>query len=179
MPSLLQWARQRSWSKQVIWVDYTILALIMISALVGLLRGLVQETFSLLGWIAAMWVTLRYHQAFAIYLSDVITLPGVRLAASMIGLFVATLVVSKIVGYLVATLIERSPLSFLNRVGGLAFGAARGVLLILILILIAQGIGLTSEPWWHESQLIPPLESWAQALGQFNPQGVLQMARWS
>lgn len=179
MRSLLQWKRPTRLENQLIWIDYAILVLIMVSAIVGLLRGLVQETFSLLGWIAAMWVTLRYHQALAFHLAGLITQPGLRLAAAMTGLFLATLIVSKIIGYLIATLIARSPLGFLNRLGGLAFGAARGVLLILILILFAQGAGLTAEPWWSESRLIPPLESWAQALGQIHPEAYWQRVRAS
>jgi len=159
----------------VIWIDYTILVLIVVSAVLGLIRGLVQETFSLLSWIAAVWVTLHYYPALSLYLYDIIAHPGLRLAVTLIGLFVATLVVGKIVGYLIATLIERSPLSFLNRLGGLAFGAARGVLLILVLILLAQGVGISNEPWWRESLLIPPLEDWAQVLGHFHPQGYLHV----
>ncbi len=163
----------------MIWIDYTILVLIIVSAIIGLLRGLVQETFSLLGWIAAIWVTLHYHQVLAFHLTAVITHPGLRLAASMFALFLATLIVSKIIGYLIATLIEHTPLSFFNRLAGLVFGAARGVLLILILILLAQSVGLSTEPWWSESRLIPPLASWAQALGQIRPEAYLQRIRLS
>jgi len=161
----------------LIWIDYTILVLIIVSAVVGLIRGLVQETFSLLGWLGALWVTLRFYKTFAVTLTDIIPHPGLRIAAAMLGLFVATLVVARIIGYLIATLIERSPLSFLNRLGGLTFGAARGVLLILVLILVAQGIGLSEEPWWRDSRLIPALEQWARLLGQFHPEGYLQLVR--
>ncbi len=157
----------------MIWIDYAIVAVVVASALVGLFRGLIQETLSLLSWITALWVGIHYHPAMALRLLDIVPQPELRTAAAFVVLFIATLVVGRILAYLIATLIEHSPLAALNRLGGLLFGASRGVLLLLVLVLIAQNLELARQPWWRESRLLPHLEQWAVELGRLDPQRYL------
>ncbi|HEV7777785.1 MAG TPA: CvpA family protein, partial [Luteibacter sp.] len=42
------------------WVDYTILAVLGISVLIGLFRGLISEVLSLLIWVAAFWIARTF-----------------------------------------------------------------------------------------------------------------------
>ena len=157
----------------MIWIDYAIITVVAVSALLGLFRGLIQETLSLLSWIAALWVAMRYYPAMALHLHGILPYPELRTAAAFTALFIATLVVGKVLGFLIATLIERSPLAIFNRVGGLLFGASRGILLLMVLVLIAQSFQLANESWWHESQLLPYIERWAVKLGRLHPQQYL------
>jgi len=157
----------------LIWIDYAIVAVVVVSALLGLFRGLIQETLSLLSWIAALWVGIHYHPAMALRLQSILPQPELRTAAAFATLFIVTLVVGRILAYLIATLIEHSPLAVFNRLGGLLFGASRGVLLLLVLVLIAQSLDLGREPWWRESRLLPRLEPWAAKLGRLDPQRYL------
>lgn len=60
---------------QLIWVDYVILGIIAISAIIGLFRGFVKEAFSLGGWVVAIIIGIRFNQGFAVYLVDYIELP--------------------------------------------------------------------------------------------------------
>jgi len=157
----------------LIWIDYAIIAVVAVSALLGLFRGLIQETLSLLSWIAALWVGIHYHPAMSLRLQGILPQPELRTAAAFAVLFIATLVVGRILAHLIATLVERSPLAVFNRLGGLVFGASRGVLLLLVLVLIAQNLELVRQPWWRESRLLPHLEHWAVELGRLDPQRYL------
>ena len=74
-------------------LDYTILVVMGLSALVGLLRGFVRETVSLLVWIAAFWLAMTYSAAMADNLTGFIHQPSLRVAAVFVGLFVAVLLV--------------------------------------------------------------------------------------
>lgn len=159
----------------MIWIDYAILAIICLSALLGLIRGLVQETFSLISWIAALWIGLHYCPALAGRLETWIPYPGIRLASAFAALFLATVIVGKIFGYLIGTLIDRSLFRGLNRIGGLVFGGARGVLLILILILMANALELSQWPGWQKSRFLPPLKRWAEILARQHPKDYLRL----
>lgn len=148
----------------LIWIDYAILTIICISALLGLMRGLIQEAFSLISWIAALWVGLHYYPALAMQLQLLIPHPSIRVVAAFAALFLTTVILGKVVGYLIGSLIDRSLLRGFNRLGGLLFGGARGLLLILILILMADVLELSHLTWWRQSRFLPPLERWAQIL---------------
>ena len=54
----------------MIWMDYAILIIIGISALISVLRGFVREALSLLGWIIAIWVSLSFADNVAVLLGD-------------------------------------------------------------------------------------------------------------
>ncbi len=148
------------------WIDYAILAIICISALVGLMRGLVREIFSLFSWIAALWVGIYYSSALSPALKAWISHSGIRTVTAFAILFLATLVLGKVVGYLIGSLIDQSLLSGVNRLGGMLFGGARGLLLVLILVLVADRLRLSHQVWWRQSQFLPSLEHFAEVLSQ-------------
>jgi len=54
----------------VIWIDYFILAVIVISALLSLWRGFVAEALSLFSWIAALWLSILFFREFADFLAN-------------------------------------------------------------------------------------------------------------
>ncbi|WP_022948629.1 CvpA family protein [Methylohalobius crimeensis] len=159
----------------MIWIDYAILTVICVSALIGLMRGFVQECFSLIGWVAALWVGLHYYAALAGRLEELSIPASARAIVAFAALFIATLILGKVLGYLLGTLIDRSFLSGLNRMGGVLFGGARGLLVVLILVLWASTYQLDREPWWRDSRLLPPLERWAAVFGHFQPQDYLHL----
>jgi membrane protein required for colicin V production len=53
----------------LIWIDYILLAIIAISALLSLWRGFVKEALSLASWIAALWVALLFFHDLADWLA--------------------------------------------------------------------------------------------------------------
>ncbi len=161
----------------MIWIDYAILGLIAISAVTGLFRGLIRETFSLLTWLAAVWVGLRYDSGLAVRMQPWIEDASLRLGLAFVLLFVSTLVVGKIAGYLLATLIDHGAFRPFNRLGGLVFGCARGILLLVLLVFFARSSQLVTEPWWHDSKLLPWLEDWAVMASRLNPDDYLKLVR--
>lgn len=132
--------------------DGVILAVIAISLLLGLYRGFVREAFSLAGWVAAYVVARLFHPQMELMLGDSITTPSLRLAAAWGGLFLATLVVVSLVGYMVRSLMEAAGISLVDRLLGGAFGLARGAILVLAtLVLLAPAVH--KDAWWREARL--------------------------
>lgn len=142
-------------------VDYAILAVIGLSGLVSLLRGLVQEVFSLAAWGVAAWVALRYGPELAARLSSLIPLPSARVAAAFAALFLGCLAVASLAGFLLGKVVRGIGLAGIDRLAGLLFGVARGALIVSVLVMGAGATPLSGDPWWKASKLIPPFQSLA------------------
>ena len=136
-------------------VDWLILAIIAVSTLISIKRGFVKEALSLVSWIAAFLVARMFGHHLAALLVDQISIPSVRLGVSFALLFIATLILGSVVNYLVGELIKITGLSGADRVFGMVFGAARGVLIIVVLVAVARLTPMVEDPWWQASFLIP------------------------
>lgn len=148
------------------WADWTIVAIVGVSCLVSLLRGFVQEALSLLVWVLATFIAVAFHQRLADVLARWIETPTIRTVLAFGALFIATLIIGGLLTYLLRTLVEATGLGGLDRLLGMAFGAARGLLIVLaIVILLPMALPVKEDAWWHESRLIPyfePLDGWAR-----------------
>lgn len=153
------------------WIDYTILGVLGLSVLVGLWRGLVSEVLALVIWVAAFWVAWTCGPAVSARL-DMISHPALRVAAGYALCFVLVLVLGALLRFLVQRLLVSTGLSGTDRLFGMVFGLARGVLLVCLLVFLCQFTTFTREPSWRTSLLLPPFQSATIWLGQQVPPGV-------
>lgn len=156
------------------WPDYAILAVIAISMAVGALRGFIREVFSLLVWAAAFLVAWHFAGDVAALMEGSVNLPSARVAMGFTGLFIAVLLVGGLINYLLGRLVETTGLSGTDRLLGGAFGAVRGLALVLLLLLVAGLTPLPADPWWQESRTIArlmPLVDWAAS---FLPESITE-----
>lgn len=150
-------------------IDYAILAILVLSAVVSIWRGLIREVLSLAIWVGALWVSLQYTELLVRPLSGVIRLPSMRVLASGVLLFVAILLCGALVSFLVGKLIAGTGLSGTDRMLGVLFGTARGVLIVGILLLLAGFTPFPQDRWWQESALIPHFMPLAQRMRGWLP----------
>ena len=146
------------------WVDIAILVVIGASILVGALRGFVREAFSLAVWALAFIVAFQFSGIVADRLAESVSLPSARTALAFGGLFLVTLLVGGLLTYLVGKLVDKTGLSGTDRLLGGLFGAARGLILVIMVILVAGFTPLPADPWWKESrgiQSLMPLAHWS------------------
>ena len=136
------------------WLDIVILGIILLSALISLERGFVREAFSLAVWVLAFWVSWSFFRDLEVPLQAWIESPTVRLGVAFATLMIATLVVGGLVNFLIIQLVERTGMSGSDRLIGMVFGAARGVLLVAVLVLLAGLTPMPEEDWWLESGLV-------------------------
>lgn len=138
----------------MIWVDIVIPGIIAISALFSLMRGFVREALSLAGWVAAFWVALTFAKDFADLLLAGISAPSLRMVVSFTILFVVTLVITALLNRLAGQLVTRTGLSGTDRMIGMIFGIARGVVVVSVLVLLAGLTTMPQDPWWQQSVLV-------------------------
>ncbi|MBL4868611.1 MAG: CvpA family protein [Pseudomonadales bacterium] len=148
------------------WADIAILGVVGVSALISLMRGFVREALSLATWVAAFTIARLLSNSLSMLLSDLISTYSTRAAVSFVLLFVATLVVGAMVSHLVKEVIRATGLSGTDRLFGVAFGAVRGMLIVLVVIGTLHWFDFFSlDSWWQESALIPHvmmLEDWTR-----------------
>lgn len=143
----------------MIWVDYVIIGIIVFSALVSLIRGLIREALSLVTWACAFFIANHYYNYLAIYFTR-FEEQMVRNGIAIGLLFVVTLLVGAIVNYVISSLVEQTGLSGHDRVLGVCFGALRGVLIVsAALFFLDSFTGFSHIKEWQQSQLIPQFSS--------------------
>jgi membrane protein required for colicin V production len=136
-------------------LDLALLAVVVLSSLVGVWRGFLREAMSLVVWVAALWLAWRFGSWLAPQLADLIENPVLRLWAARGLLLAGTVLAGGIVTLLVGQLLHATGLGPTDRAVGLVFGFARGLVLAALGLIGAQLAGFDAEPWWRESKLIP------------------------
>lgn len=163
-------------------VDAALLGALGLSMLLGLMRGLVYEVMSLIGWAVA------YVAAYLFSPQVLAWLPSGRLAGAGVAVqaefmpfvafalcFAAVLIAWGLVSHLVRLLVRATPLSGLDRVLGGVFGLLRGVLLLL-----AVSVVVAMTPWsqaaaWRGSATVGWLHAGTRWVEPLLPPGA---ARW-
>ncbi len=135
-------------------VDYILLAVLIISTAVSVLRGFVKEAISLVSWAVAIWCAWRFGGAVAGALEGSIDSMTSRLWVARSLLLVGVLVAGGLLEWLVLFLLQKSGLTGTDRAIGTVFGFARGVVLAGLLVAVLQSGGFEAEPWWQDSKLI-------------------------
>lgn len=129
------------------WVDGAFAAVVLISALIALFRGLVREVLSLGAWAGA---------AAAGFFSRPYLLPHTtkliepQMAADAVGtgaVFLVALVILKLLCNWIADRVQDSALGGIDRVLGLLFGAARGAVVLVLAYILAGMFAPETQAW--------------------------------
>lgn len=146
------------------WLDIGLLVFLLLSVMVGLMRGFVFELLSLAGWFAAYFAAVLWTSFAERY----ITLGGsgtaLNHAIAFACVFLGALIAWGLAARLVRSFVRATPLSPVDRVFGAGFGLLRGV---VVLLLLAAVIGLTPmarSPAWQQSQGVVWLTALLQGL---------------
>lgn len=132
------------------WLDYGVIAVLVLSIAWGAWRGLVHEVLSLAGWImafvAANLLAAPLSESFPANMR-----PEFRVVGAFAAVFIGTLVLTTLLTALVTKFIRVSVLQSLDRWLGALFGLLRGLALIVGFALIAGLTSLPRTPAWVNS----------------------------
>jgi len=151
------------------WIDVVILALIALSAILSLFRGFVREAVALATWLVALWVAMAFYEDLATILSQWITVPSAQKITAFAILFICVLLLGAIINFLAGKLVDKTGLTGTDKLLGVAFGVARGGVIVAILVLLAGLTPLPQDPWWQESQFIGYFQELAIWLRSYLP----------
>jgi membrane protein required for colicin V production len=139
--------------------DYSILAVIGFSIFIGIMRGVVKEVLSILGWLIAFCVAKTYSDELAPLLPKAIPTETMQFLAAFIILFLFTLLISALLTIALTQIFERVGLGWIDSVFGGVFGVFRGVLIVMILVLLGGLTDLPKSPIWKDAMFSAPLEA--------------------
>lgn len=131
--------------------DAVLLAVLLLSALIGVWRGLTYEVISVAGWVAAFVAAQVWGADVGAWLPLEGWAAGVRLVAGMALVFVAVVFAGALLAWLVQKLVASVGLRPVDRVLGGAFGVLRGLVLLLAGALLVGVMQWHTRPWWQES----------------------------
>lgn len=134
------------------WVDWALLAVLVVSMVVGIWRGAVFEVLSLAGWLVAYLVAQLFASQLAPQVPIGASGSALNHGATFALLFVATLIVWALASRLVRLLIHATPLKAIDRTLGAAFGLLRGAVVLLALATVVLLTPAARSADWQASQ---------------------------
>jgi membrane protein required for colicin V production len=162
-----------TWSN-VGWVDWALLAVLVLSIAIGLWRGLVFEVLSLVGWVAAYVAAQVLADTAAAYVPVGSAGGALNHAAAFAVVFLLALVVWALASRLLRLVIHATPLQLVDRVLGGAFGLLRGAVLLLAMATVVSLTPAARSPAWQHSQGATWLAVALQGLKPMLPESLAQ-----
>jgi membrane protein required for colicin V production len=144
--------------------DYVVIAVVVLSAIVGAVRGFLREAIALCTWIVALFVAWHFSDMIEPHLGGLLAASYVRPWAARVIIVALILLCGAALGAIVSHYVRLSIFSSMDRLLGFLFGAARGVLLIGVFVILGQLLKLDGEVWWRHSMLIHYGDSVANGL---------------
>lgn len=152
-------------------LDGILLGVTLVSAVLAMVRGFSREVLSVASWAAAALAAYFFHQPVMPFLQPYISNDTVAKIAAAASVFLVTLIVVSIITMKIADFIIDSRIGALDRTLGFIFGAARGVLLVVVAMLFFNWLVATDQPSWvANSKSKPLLDSLGQKLVNLLPE---------
>jgi membrane protein required for colicin V production len=159
------------------WFDYALFAIVGLSVLLAVFRGVVREIAALAGWVAALILSGLFAQQLAQWLPAALS-PMLRAVIAYLVIFLGVLLLSGLAGMLLAQLFRAAGLGFTDRAVGALFGLVRGVLIVFVTVMLAGLTSLPREPFWREAALSAPIETAVLAARPALPKDLAQRIRY-
>lgn len=161
-------------------LDIIIAVIFFFYTSMGVRAGLVREVLSLGKWLLAGGLSWMFADNVANLFRSSISDPTVRLVVGFVTLFLTLFIGSTVAIHMIHNLlVSRAWLKIPNYILGGALGAAKGVFIIMIMVLL---IGLTPAPenkWWKNSLFAPYLANWATTVSKYLPKDVARHIRYN
>lgn len=136
--------------------DIVILIVVLLSAAIGLMRGLLKEVLSLASWLTAFVAALYFAPVLSARFETVVDDQSVRLVVAFILIFLVVLVLGGLIQWVLSKMVHGTGLSGTDRFLGFLFGSARGVLACIIALIALRPFAEGTD-WWQASMLVPEL----------------------
>jgi membrane protein required for colicin V production len=153
-------------------VDGVLLAALLLSAVIGLWRGLVYEVLSVAAWVAAFVAAQAYAGQAGAWLPMGEASPALRLAGGFAAVFIATAFAGGLLAWMVKRMVSAVGLRPIDRVLGAVFGLFRGGVILLALAVVVGMTPLHSNPQWQASVVAQTLAEGLVTLKPLLPESV-------
>ncbi|HAR74861.1 MAG TPA: colicin V production protein, partial [Psychrobacter sp.] len=137
---------------------------IAVVVLIGLWRGfqvgLIKTAVGLVGWFIALIAASRLAASVAPQLSGIVQNPVLQMASAFLLVVIAILAIMHLVAFVFSGVLKTLRLGVLDKMAGGILGAAKNVLMVLVILSISAPL-LVQMPQWQTSVLAPELLPYA------------------
>jgi len=117
-------------------LDLLLLAVMLVSGLLAMVRGFMREVLSISAWIAAAVVTIYSYSKLLPVAKSHIDSDLMANAAVIGGVFVLTLIIVSIITIRISDMVQDSKVGALDRTLGFLFGLGRGLLIVAVVFML-------------------------------------------
>ncbi|CAK7038162.1 CvpA family protein [Saezia sanguinis] len=136
-------------------LDLLIIAVVLVSVLIGCMRGFMYEAAMLFGWVLAFFVARWLAPDLSALLVKAIANENWRMGISFVLVFIAVLFTNGILAFALKALFSKPALRPMDRCLGGVFGIVRAGLVMLVMTLVVHILHLQEEEWWTQSRSAP------------------------
>ena len=142
------------------------------------MRGLVKEILSLASWVIALVVANRYGAELAELLPAAVPGGVTRLIVAFIALFIGVRLLMWLLTMAIDSLVKATGLTVADRGLGGLFGLARGLVIILAVVLVCGMTSIPQQRFWTEALFSPLAETAARTVKPFLPGEIAKHVRF-
>ena len=130
-------------------IDWLIIGVVLLFAIIGYFKGLVATVLSLVGTLLAFFISFRFFKPLGDWLSSHFgwTTGPVHFIVFIISyliLFIGVQLIFKLINRALRIITELPIISLANRILGMAFGIIQGVLVAVVLLFVLSKFPLNS-----------------------------------
>ncbi|AAZ19133.1 possible colicin V production protein [Psychrobacter arcticus 273-4] len=141
-------------------LDIVIAVVVLIGLWRGFQVGLIKTAVGLVGWFIALIAASKLAASVAPQLSGIVQNPVLQMASAFLLVVIAILAIMHLVAFVFSGVLKTLRLGVLDKMAGGILGAAKNVLMVLVILSISSPL-LVQMPQWQTSVLAPELLPYA------------------
>ena len=152
--------------------DWIIAVIFLFSVIIGVMRGFIKEALSIASWILAFWLANTFCTQVGEYIGQFVDIPAAafRVSVGFAVIFIGTLFLFSIISYIVSKVLVKGAIKGTDRVLGIFFGVIRAGAIVVVILLVARGLGMDNNDWWQNSNFLSYFEPTANYVEQLLPE---------
>lgn len=156
------------------YLDLAVLAAVLVSGLLAMLRGFTREVLAILSWVAAAAAAYYFYPMVLPYITPHISKTEIALAAAISAVFIVSLILVSLVTVKLSDIILDSKIGALDRTLGFVFGAVRGLLLAIVaFVFYSWLVSDANQPVWvRNAHTKPILQAGGEKLRELLPDDI-------
>ena len=137
----------------MVFIDYFLAFIILISLFFGFYRGFIRELLALIGLVIAFYCANKFSDLFISYVPFGFD-DSINKIITYLVIFILVLIISALIIKLINKFIKSAGLSFINIFMGGFFGFIRGLLISILIIYLAEKSEFSLSESWYTSSVV-------------------------
>ncbi|NJO68627.1 MAG: CvpA family protein [Bacteroidetes bacterium] len=122
-------------------LDIVMIIILAWGAFRGFTQGFILQVVTFIALIIGIWASIKFSGVMAGFLTDKLDITGKYLPVlSFVLVFILVVMLAHLVGWLLTRFFELTPLGWLNRIGGIAFGILKMAFIISVLFAVQDRV---------------------------------------